>query len=269
MTHISRIKPMSLARYALMICALAFAGCNREKITVQQVPKEAEQPAQMPMASQMADAGTAPGMPANPHAGMDMGGATAQAPIKWTLPSGWKEKELSKMRVGSFEAGKEGHAADVSIVPLPTAGPEMELTYFNMWRETLQLPTADKVQSEPVTVGSAQGKLYELSGGKTPGHIIVAALDRDGESWYIKMTGEESVVTEQKPAFLEFLKSISFEAAPAMTAMANPHATMPTAEAVPAETAAATSSGALPAGWKEIPPTQFLVAKYVIQGRRK
>src|SRR5207237_1389650 len=135
--------------------------------------------------------------------------------------------ELSKMRVGSFEAGADGHAADVSIVPLPPTSPEMELAYFNMWRDTLQLPAADKVQSEPVTIGTAQGKLYELADGKTPGRILVAAIDQGGMSWYFKMTGEDSVVREQKPEFLQFLKSISFEAVPAM-AMDNPHTTTPT-----------------------------------------
>jgi hypothetical protein len=265
MSHLSPTKPMSLSRCALLMVALALAGCDREQIKVQQVPKESEPSAQIPM---MAQAGNPGGMPANPHAGMDMGGGAAtQSPVKWTLPSGWKEKAPSQMRVGSFEAGKEGHAADVSIIPLEVADPEKELAYFNMWRETLQLPSAEKVQSEPVTIGSAQGKLYEIADGKTPGRIIVAALDKDGASWYFKMTGEDSVVREQKPAFLEFLKSISFEGAPA-TAAANPHATMPTttAEPAPAENATTSSGGATPAGWKEVANPPMLTAQYAISG---
>jgi hypothetical protein len=133
-----------------------------------------------------------------------------------------------------------------------------------MWRSSLQLPPADKADSEPVTVGSAQGKLFEIGDGKTPGRIMVAAIDRDGLSWYFKMRGDDSVVRDQKPAFLEFLKSISFGAAPEV-AMANPHATgMPTESAPVA--ASANASGPLPAGWKEIPNPQMLLAKYVIQG---
>ena len=38
MTHNSPIKPMTCARYALMILALALVGCNRDKVTVQEVP---------------------------------------------------------------------------------------------------------------------------------------------------------------------------------------------------------------------------------------
>jgi len=79
------------------------------------------------------------------------------------------------------------------------------------------------------------------------------------------MKGTDSVVRDQKPAFLQFLKSISFEAAPdSNVAMSNPHASL-TSQAAPANTSV--NSGApLPAGWKEVPATEFLLAKYVIQG---
>jgi hypothetical protein len=138
----------------------------------------------------------------------------------------------------------------------------MELNNLNMWRGELQLPPATKADSEPVTIGPGQGKLYEISDGKTPGRIIVAVLDRDGTSWYFKMRGGDPVVREQKPAFLEFLKSVSFPAAPAM-AMADPQAGM--TEQTPAQGGAA-SGAAVPAGWTEIPNPQMLLAKYVIQG---
>jgi hypothetical protein len=58
------------------------------------------------------------------------------------------------------------------------------------------------------------------------------------------------------------LKSISWEAAPAMAA-ANPHASM--TMGAPAATAPSTSTAGLPAGWSEIPNPPMLTAKYVIQ----
>ena len=246
-----------------MILALAVAGCNRDQVKVQEVPKDATQTAPMQLLSQ----------PANPHAGMDMGAAPAPATakLKWTLPAGWKEKELSGMRAGSFDAGEAAAVADVSIIPLASMnGPGMELANFNMWREALQLPAADKVQSEPVTFGPGQGKLYEVADPKSPDRIIAAVLDRDGMSWYFKIKGPDAVVTAQKAAFLEFLKSVSFEAAPAAMA-ANPHANMPgmnssapvVADAAPTVNAAGIS---VPAGWKEIANPSMLLAKYVISG---
>ncbi len=249
-----------------MIFALALAGCDREKIKVQEVPKDSDQTVQLPpMQSQPADPSAAP---ANPHAGMnmDMGGGEAGPRVKWTVPSGWKEKKPSEMRVGSFDApGKDGQVADVSVIPLPTGGPQMELANLNMWRRSLQLEDANKADSQPVAIGSAQGKLYDIGDAKTSARILVAALDRDGMSYYFKIRGTDSVVQEQKPAFLEFVKSVTFEAAPA-SAMADPHAGMNMSTASAPTDAAASSDAALPAGWKEIPNPQMLLAKYVIQG---
>ena len=255
---------MSLSRSALVVVALALAGCDREQVKVQQVPKDSERGVQAPAMPASANTSS---MPADPHAGMDMTamGGGVQPQVKWKLPSGWKEKAPSQMRVGSFDAGKDGQAADVSIVPLQMpGGAKMELDNYNLWRESIALPPVDKVESRPVTIGLEQGKLYEIADSKSPKRILAAVLEKDGLTWYFKMNGDDAVVKEQEPAFLDFLKSISFEAAPAMAA-ANPHAgmSMPTADAPVKPTA---SNAILPAGWQEIPNPPMLLAKYVIQG---
>ena len=257
---------------SLIIAALALAGCDRDQVKVQQVPKDADQGNVMLAQAAAPEMPAHSGMPADPHAGMDMSAMTggAQPQVKWKLPSGWKEKEPSQMRVGSFEAGKEGQAADISIIPLQMpSGPKMELDNYNLWRQSLALPPVEKVDSEPVAIGADQGKLYEVGDSKSPKHILAAVLEKNGTSWYFKMTGDDAVVKEQKPAFLDLLKSISFEAAPA-TAAANPHAgmSMGMGEAAPADGAVtpAASGATLPKGWKELPATQFLLAKYVIPG---
>jgi len=267
MTQFSRFQPM---RFSLILLMLTVAGCGRGQIKVQQVPKDSDQAGGMP-AAQMA----APQMGANPHAGMEMmgmGGA-AQPQVKWKLPSGWKEKEPSQMRVGSFDAGKEGQAADVSIIPMQMPNvAKMELDNYNMWRDSIQLPPADKVDSQPVAIGADQGKLYEIADSQSPKQIVAGVLEKNGSTWYFKMMGDKAVVKEQRQAFLDFLKSISFESAPAPVA-ANPHAgmTMPAMGAMdPAPEVAATKPAApgtpLPEGWKELAPSQFISAKYVIHG---
>src|SRR3974390_1751989 len=100
MTQSSRTNPMRLTRYALMVLGLALAGCDRDQVKVQEVPKDADHAA-MQAPGQAANSG----MPVNPHAGMDMSGMGGMAPahVKWTLPSGWKEKAPGDMRVGSFD----------------------------------------------------------------------------------------------------------------------------------------------------------------------
>ncbi|HXT11710.1 MAG TPA: hypothetical protein VN873_09110 [Candidatus Angelobacter sp.] len=265
MTHIPRIKSFHFLFCAgVVVLAVALTGCRREQIKVQEVPKDSEQTAQAPMMDQAA-AQSAPVNPhagmEDPHVGMDMD-TTAQPKLGYVLPAGWKTKELQQMRVGSFDApGKNGEkAADVSIIPLPIMPPQTELAILNMWRKSIGLPDADNVASQPVAIGSAQGKLYEVGGGKATGRIIVAELDRDGLSWYFKIMGPDAVVREQKPAFLDFVKSITFESVPAMTAAA------PQSTSMDAPAGGASANVAVPADWRAIPNPAMLVAKYEIQG---
>lgn len=275
MSHISRKVWANFLRCgAALALGLAIggvlAGCNRDQVKVQEVPRESDSAA-LPITVST----TTPSVPANPHAGMDMGVGSdaAQPQLKWTVPAGWQDKPLSQFRIASFDAkGKDGQVADVSVIPMPASGREVDLV--NMWRQQMQLPAvtgadADKA-AQAVPVGSEQGKMFEftskepMAGGTQKGRMIVAMLMRGDTSFFFKMAGEDSVVTEQKPAFLAFLKSISFEAAPA-TATANPHAGMAADPMAPAEAAPVSVAG-LPDGWKEIPNPPMLLAKYVIQG---
>jgi hypothetical protein len=271
MTHISQTKQAKLwLCFGLLASGLALSGCNRDQVQVQDVPKESDPPA-----APLADAAGAPSQPSDPHAGMDAAGSAAQPQIKWTLPGGWQDKPLTEFRIASFDAkGADGKVADVSVIPMPTTGREVDLV--NMWRQQLQLPAvtdadADK-QAQAVAIGSEQGKMFEfasdqpMAASTQKARMLVAMLVHNDTSFFFKITGEDSAVTGQKPAFLDFLKSVSFEAAPE-TAAANPHAFMPgePAPAAPAQTAAVSTPG-LPAGWKEIPNPQMLLAKYVIEG---
>jgi hypothetical protein len=177
---------------------------------------------------------------------------------------------LSEFRVASFNAqGKDGEVADVSAIPLPATGREVDLV--NMWRGQMHLPAVTDAdvpkETEAVKIGAEQGKLFDITStekivdGKARGRMLIAMITRGQTSWFFKMTGEDSFVAAQKPIFLQFLKSISFETGESMNA-----------ETASAQTAAASvevsekSSAEIPADWKEVPPGEFLIAKYVISG---
>jgi hypothetical protein len=47
--------------------------------------------------------------------------------------------------------------------------------------------------------------------GKTkPQRTVAAVIVHEGTSWFFKMTGEDSVVAAEKPAFIAFLKAFRF-----------------------------------------------------------
>ena len=244
----------------IFFCApfLFAAGCKREEVREYRVPKAQA-------------AAPTPALPPG-HPAMD-GPRSATLPptpkLHWTLPAGWTEKPPSTMRVASFTvAGADGQTAEVGVIPLPATGSELDLV--NMWRQQMKLPgvtaeDADK-QAENIAVGTEPGKLYDIVSaepmieGKMKARVLVAMLTRGPMSWFFKMTGEDAFVAAQKPAFAEFLKSITFEesSAPAIAASA------PVAASESAGAGSGLPEWQSPADWKSQPPGPMVLASFAI-----
>jgi hypothetical protein len=238
-------------RAAVFSILLLLAGCGRDDVKIYHVEKDDSPPVITPVAAPNADSSMIPGQD-----------NSALPQLKWTLPDGWSEKTPGQMRVASFSVtATNGEVADVGVIPLPATGQEIQLV--NMWRGQMQLAAATNDDSEAVAIGSDSGKLFDIASdapvidGKLRARILVAMLTSGATSWFFKMTGEESFVESQKPAFLQFLKSVNFvtNAAPMQGAVA------PTAS---------DDSGKpvwmVPPDWQELPPSEFLVAKFSIAG---
>jgi hypothetical protein len=244
--------------------ALAAAGCQKDQVTSYSVPKESAPPA-------------APKMPAL-GAGMDAppSGAT---PISWTTPTGWTEQPASGMRVGSFVVDKDGQHADVSIIPLG-GGSGGDLANVNRWRGQVGLGPVDESQinegAEKVSIAGNPVNLYDFAGKdpktQQPERILGSILSSDTMTWFFKMTGSETLVEQQKPAFKEFLSSVKFQAAPGK------------AEATEASRAISTNVRSIPgagpdmaggegkptwqvpAGWSEQPPSAMRIGSFAVTG---
>lgn len=240
----------------MTLLALLFAsGCGQEDVSVYRVPKEKLPPS--------AEARM-------PDGRADPDSANVEPGLKWLLPAGWKEVPPGEMRVASFKVvGKDGKQADVSVVPLPgSAGGD--LSNVNRWRGQVGQPPVSaeelKKLAQPVEMAGQPAELYDQGGEDSSGEptrILAAIQRRDGTTWFFKMTGDNQLVAESKPAFVQFLKSVQFTAAE--TAAKTPP--------MPAEAAAPVASQSegrpqwtAPSGWKEAPGGQFLVAKFVITG---
>jgi hypothetical protein len=242
-----------------MVLISALAGCSRDDTKVYQVPKEDAAPPTQPEPTATPEA-------AQPDTGTPMDATPSLPPLKYQLPEGWQEKPASDMRVASFSAPVPGgQSADVSVIPLPVVGRDMEL--INMWRSRVQLPATndpDAVeQFEPVTIGAEQGRLFEFVSaqpvmGKGRQRLMVAMLTRDSMSWFFKMTGEDQCVTSQKEHFIDFLKSVSF--------VENMPPQIADTPAPSTDNGNADSIWSTPPGWQSMPPAQFLLAEYSIAG---
>jgi hypothetical protein len=261
--------PVSMMASALLAALLA--GCGRNDIQVYRVSKDEAKPA--------AQDQTASGMPA----GHPEVGESAAPTLKYTLPAGWQEAPPGQMRVASFRVnGKDGKQADVGVVPLPgLMGRDLE--NVNRWRSTVGLPAVREEQlsklAQPVEVAGQPGQLYEQS-GENPGsgektRILAAVSRQNNVAWYFKITGDDELVAQQKPAFIEFLKSVSFASSGLASGLPPSHPPIGDS-ATPLMSAAADSAVAgaaggkpdwqVPAGWQEVSGGGFLVAKFIVPG---
>jgi hypothetical protein len=258
------LKCSFLARWALLGLAATLAGCGRNDVQVYRVAKEQTpppaQPATMP-----------PGHP-------DTAGPAPS--LNWKVPSGWEQVAPGEMRLASFRVkGESGKQADVGVFPLPgMAGGDVD--NVNRWRGQVGLQPISQEDlaklAQAVEIAGQPAQVYDLagqnpsSGDKT--RILAAILRREGVAWFFKMTGDDELVAQQKPAFVEFLKSLSFPAAMAQTELPPSHPPIGGAGlmAAPGGTAAPSSGGKpnwqVPTGWQEVAGGQFLVAKFVVSG---
>ena len=227
----------------------------------------------------MAKEQTQPQPTALPPGHPDTSGAAAPR-LQYKLPGDWQETPPGEMRAASFRvAGKDGKQADVSVVPLPgLAGSDLD--NVNRWRGQVGLPGVSDLElaklAQPVEIASQPASLYEQAGAN-PGsgektRILAAITRRDGVAWFFKMTGDDNLVVQQKPPFIEFLKSVSFPAATAQAQLPPSHppidAGSMAGQAGPAASSAlAKPNWTVPSDWKEVSGGQFLVAKFVLPGR--
>ena len=229
--------------------ALLATGCDRSEVRSYQVPKSTGEMSVL-AATQALGPGT-------PH---------------WRLPAGWQEQLPGSMRVGSFAiVGDAGERAEVSIIPLAGMGGG-DFENANRWRGQVGLPPVERAQldtlAEAVVIAGSPARLFDFvgtpPGASKPTRLLAAILHRGDTAWFFKMTGDDKLGTAQKPAFVAFLKDITFEAvavpaAPAVAAAAvRDPVTGPAAAARPAWT--------VPAGWQEATPGPMQLAKFLAAG---
>jgi hypothetical protein len=275
--------------WALVLSLGLLSACGRNDIQVYRVAKAPE------------------GAPAAalPQGHPNVSGGSTSPELKYKVPAGWQEVAPGEMRAASFRvAGQNGKQADVSVIPLPgMAGGDLD--NVNRWRGQVGLKgvSAEDLAklAQSVEIDRHAAQLYDQA-GDNPGsgdktRILAAILRREGTAWFFKMTGDDALVAQQKPTFVEFLKSVTFAPPGGQAGLPPSHPPIDGASELPpshppisggselppshppiggasmgAQSAPAASSGQdkpvwqVPSGWQEAPGGQFLVAKYLIKG---
>jgi hypothetical protein len=180
-----------------------------------------------------------------------------------------------QMRFARFQiTGQGDQTADMSVVPLPGEG-GADLTNVNRWRDQLGLPPVTELEVanlvQNVEISGQQGQLYEIEAGVK--RMLAAVLRTDGVAWFFKMTGDNDLVVQQKPAFLNYLKTFQLPAGVGPADSAPPVSQLPANHPPLARTdqgsvGSANAEGKpvwqVPAGWRETNAGPVLTAKFLI-----
>ena len=228
---------MSLRRFSTqtMVVSLVMlvTGCRDREITAYRAPKEAAPvlpgapaarantndlpPGHPPIGGQTSSAPTAPSaQPApagDPMAAMASGNVpvtTGGNALVWTAPASWQAKAPGSIRKGSYTiAGDGGATADLAITAFPGAVGGL-LANVNRWRGQVGLPPIVESQLpsslDHLDVNGFQVEIVSLTGSGNS--LLGAIVPHLGQTWFFKLLGPEAIVTREKPAFLEFVRSI-------------------------------------------------------------
>jgi hypothetical protein len=140
---------------------------------------------------------------------------TPKGSLKWTLPKGWSELPGGGMRFATFKAPFAGKLeATVVVLPGPAGG---ELANVNRWRGQIGLPAMDeaslaKGRSVIKTKAGALNVYDFTSEGQAKSRLVAGYITTpDGNTWFIKMTGDEAPVAKAKPEFMTILGSVHLD----------------------------------------------------------
>lgn len=238
---------------ALAVVLGVGAGCQREEITAYDAPKDQPAPPAGHGSESMAQHGMSG--PARPG-------------ITWSsLPEGWTSTGASGMRAATFSiASAAGTNADLAVIPLPgTGGSDLDLV--NLWRSQLALPPIAESElashTDTTMVSGQEVKLFSIVGSgsadsnATANQILVAALRRDGFTWFFKLGGPSEVVAAQRDSLKTFLGSVAFTASESSDASAQAASTAPSAP-----TSGPSAAWDVPEAWKAVAAPRMVHSKW-------
>ncbi len=132
--------------------------------------------------------------------------------FQYVTPDGWEEQPPRQMRKAAFLVTDGDHQAEITVITLAGAAGGL-LRNANRWRGQVgldDLASVDEVPKEKIEIDGIEGTYLRIEG--TQGQAILAViLPRDGQVWFFKLMGDQSVADQQQDAFRKFLASIHFQ----------------------------------------------------------
>lgn len=196
---------------SLFVSLLALGACRDAKVTAYETPKEATAPAPKAQSPH----GSMPSAPASGDAAMaSQAVPTAAGPsLTWTAPAHWQSRQGSTMRKATFAVvGEGGATADLAVTAFPgdVGG---DAANVNRWRGQVGLPALGEAEAlasiQRLEVNGLKVGIVDIGDPAANGvHMLGAMVPFEGATWFFKLLGPAPLVTSQKEAFVEFVKTL-------------------------------------------------------------
>jgi hypothetical protein len=151
-----------------------------------------------------------------------------QATMVWDVPEGWTRRaEPGQMRVATFDAGSGDDALEIAVSTLGGGGGGL-LANINRWRGQIGLAPIEDADIDSRLEHISESALHAVyvdlqsdEGAAEPQRIIGAVIDDSaGGVWFVKATGDPTLLESHAAKIRAFAASFREEAAPATTASA-------------------------------------------------
>lgn len=194
------------------VLVLLVSGCRDQDVKSYRIPKEnvAAMPSSTPE--------TAATSPSSGSAQSDMASTPVTTAggdsLAWSAPADWESRAGSAMRKATYIIkGADGATAELAITAFPgdVGG---DLANVNRWRNQLQLPPISAAELplallrfEANGLRIAVAEMVAAS-GNPPDRVLGGIVPYEGATWFFKLTGPDTLVTQVKPAFLDFMRTV-------------------------------------------------------------
>lgn len=194
--------------FVLLAIPLLIIGCDETAVPVASPPTKNAVPSS---AEEVSSAGFAA---TSSDGSSPAGGFQEFDGMKFLLPDGWVQMELSDMQKGII-AGKFGipSAGENTTLTLSTSGGSIE---DNLKRWEGQFSGNQPMVQETISADGQDATLVRLQGTFSPGFgrptedgwgMIGVVIPMSGHNYYIKLTGPLEEISKAEQQYLEFCKS--------------------------------------------------------------
>lgn len=169
--------------------------------------------------------------PGHPPMGGGMGGMGGRSAMRgndnippgvgerphWHVPPSWTEVARSQFLVAKFQARDDaGGVAEINVSRSAGAGGGW-LMNVNRWRAQLGLDPQDQaaLDRDSTTLDTAMGKatVVDFTGADAENHVpsrcVGVMVPQPGETWFYKLMGPTALVTREREAFLNFVRTVN------------------------------------------------------------